>query len=498
VAMIDVSGLLWFSILLPIAIALPVYYLAIRNVKACVAVIVLSLLPMLYFSLYSLATNTVLIDKALTFTISIYGYEYEFPGKILLMPFNALFAFTICLVGILVVIFSIPYMIHRAEELNFSLSIFYLTYPIYIITMAGVVTATNLLMIYLFFELSLISSFFQILYYGYGDRVRIAFMYLVWTHIGTVLMLIGFVMMILYGHVIDAPLYTGYAPTFNNTTLAMVLILIGLLIKMAALGVHMWLPYVHAEAPTPLSALLSPVFVGLGGYVIIAIILPYGFIAKWKNILMAYAIATALYGAFTALVQKDIKRLLAYSTISQMGYMLLAISTANAWGLVGAGLHYIAHGLGKAILFMSAGYLILFLHTRDITKLGGLYAYHAPLAISSIIGFLNLVGILTIGMIAEITIIVAFAKSVPLWNFGYVLGLVAMLVATAVYAFYTIKVIFFGPPKVREMPVRDGKYYLTLVPIALTAFLSILLLVPPFSSIVWENMFTAINTFIRW
>jgi len=479
--------MIWASLLLPFLLSPLAGYLSLRRRDAeAVIVILASLAPLGVLSMISVFGGARISDVGPSMF-------YGFPGNLIITPFNGLFVMTIFLVGSLVAVFSVPYMEHRAEELGVSNSVFYFTYPIFVASMCGVVTSESLITIYVFFEISLISSLFQVLYYGYGDRVRISLMYLVWTHVGALLMLIGFIMLLLRGTTV-APMYLGHP--IEVPEIAAYLILLGSLIKMASLGVHMWLPYVHAEAPTPLSALLSPVLVGLGGYVIIAVLVAGGAVSKLANILMAYAILTGIYGALMAYVQTDIKRLLAYSTISQMGYMLLAISTMSKLGLTGAALHYLAHGLGKAVLFMSAGYLILYLRTRDLGKMGGLYAAHAPLSIFAIIGFLNLVGILTVGMIAELAIVFAVAEVVPLSNFWYYVGVAAMLISSAVYAFNTIRVAFFGPPKSTQSVPRDFRWYLTITPIGALAVASLLFLAPPLSTTMWRTVYNIASSLV--
>jgi NADH-quinone oxidoreductase subunit M len=401
-------------------------------------------------------------------------------------PFNGVFAFTVALVGIFVALYSPPYMEHRSHELDRDSSIFYLTYGFFVGGLAGAFVAANLIMVYVFIEIALIASLFQVLYYGYGDRVRITVMYLVWSHLGALLILAGFLLLYLKG-VYYVPLLADLKYLGADQT-AFLLILIGSLIKMAALGVHIWLPYVHAEAPTPLSALLSPVLVGIGGYLIASVamyVVPKD--AEWVKWLIYYAIATAIYGGLMAFLQKDIKRLFAYSTVSQMGYLLLGVALFNPHGYTAAALFYLSHGLGKAILFMTAGYFIMHLHTRDIEKMGGLYGWRPELAGAAIVGFLNLAGILTIGMVSEIVLTVAYAKYFK-GHYVYYIPYAVMLLITGVYAFNTIRVVFFGPHKRED----KGPVDIALVSIVVVAFLSVLLFLPPFSNTLTDNLYRTV------
>ncbi|MFZ8841190.1 MAG: complex I subunit 5 family protein, partial [Pyrobaculum sp.] len=406
-------------------------------------------------------------------------------------PFNGVFAFTVALVGIFVALYSPPYMEHRSHELGRDTSIFYLTYGFFLGGLAGAFVAANLIMVYVFIEIALIASLFQVLYYGYGDRVRITVMYLVWSHLGALLVLAGFLLLYLKG-VYYVPLLADLKYLGADHT-AFLLILIGSLIKMAALGVHMWLPYVHAEAPTPLSALLSPVLVGIGGYLIASVAMYVKPNDEWVKWLVYYAIATAIYGGLMAFLQKDIKRLFAYSTVSQMGYLLLGVALFNPHGYTAAALLYLSHGLGKAVLFMTAGYFIMHLHTRDIEKMGGLYGWRPELAGAAIVGFLNLAGILTVGMVSEIVLTVAYAKYFA-QDYMYYIPYAVVLLITGIYAFNTIRVGFFGPHKREDR----GPVDIALVSIVVVAFLSVLLFLPPFSSALADNIYKTIDAAGLW
>ncbi len=468
---------LYASVLLPLVLALVAYVAARRSTQIAAYISAVALLPLLAVSSFSLFGGVSYFGSVAPGLWSIFSLYLE--------PFNAAFVFTVALVGVMVAIFSSPYMEHRAEELGVKNTIFYLTYGFFVGGLAGAFMARNLFGIYIFIEVALIASLFQVLYYGYGDRARITIMYLVWSHVAALLMLAGFIVLYLNGvtTVPIAPTAAGALPA-SVLYLALLLVLLGSFIKMATLGVHMWLPYVHAEAPTPLSALLSPVLVGFGGYVIAVVAVPL-MPRSWFPALTWYGIATAIYGGMMAYVQKDIKRLFAYSTVSQMGYMVLALSLHNVYGLTAAALIYISHGLGKAVLFMTAGYFIMHLHTRDIDKMGGLYGYNSALAGAAIVGFLNLAGILTIGMISEISLAVALVKTyLGVEYIELYIAFAAMLVVTGIYAFTTIRNVFFGPPKIGGAGPHDA----ALVAIVATALLSVLLFLPPMSSSIWTNI----------
>ncbi len=465
-----------FSVLIPMALSLVAYTAAKRSPYLAGYISAVALLPLLVISAYSVFGDVEFREG--TFQ----GFDVT---AFRITPFNGVFAFTVALVGIFVALYSPPYMEHRSHELGRDTSIFYLTYGFFLGGLAGAFVAANLIMVYVFIEIALIASLFQVLYYGYGDRVKITIMYLVWSHVGALLALAGFLLLYLRG-VYYVPLLADLRYLGADQT-AFLLILVGSLIKMATLGVHMWLPYVHAEAPTPLSALLSPVLVGIGGYLIAAVAMYVVPSAEWVRWLVYYAIATAVYGGLMAFLQKDIKRLFAYSTVSQMGYLLLGVALFNPHGYTAAALFYLSHGLGKAVLFMTAGYFIMYLHTRDIGKMGGLYGWRPELAGAAVVGFLNLAGILTVGMVAEIVLTVAYAKYFT-QDYIYYIPYAVVLLITGIYAFNTIRVVFFGPHKREDR----GPVDIALVSIVVVAFLSVLLFLPPFSSALADNIYKTI------
>jgi NADH-quinone oxidoreductase subunit M len=470
------------SILIPMALSLAAYAAARRSSYFAGYISAVALMPLLLISAYSVFTDWEFAEG------SFQGFDIT---AFKMTPFNGVFAFTVALVGIFVALYSPPYMEHRSHELGRDSSIFYLTYGFFVGGLAGAFVAANLIMVYVFIEIALIASLFQVLYYGYGDRVRITVMYLVWSHLGALLILAGFLLLYLKG-VYYVPLLADLEHLGADQT-AFLLILIGSLIKMAALGVHMWLPYVHAEAPTPLSALLSPVLVGIGGYLIASVAMYVKPNDEWVKWLVYYAIATAIYGGLMAFLQKDIKRLFAYSTVSQMGYLLLGVALFNPHGYTAAALLYLSHGLGKAVLFMTAGYFIMHLHTRDIEKMGGLYGWRPELAGAAIVGFLNLAGILTVGMVSEIVLTVAYAKYFA-QGYMYYIPYAVVLLITGIYAFNTIRVVFFGPHKREDR----GPVDIALVSIVVVAFLSVLLFLPPFSSALADNIYKTIDAAGLW
>ncbi len=404
----------------------------------------------------------------------------------------------IALVTGLVAIYSVPYMRHRFEEMEHEgvkapgWGAYFMMYTMFAAAMLGTVMTTNTVEFYLFLELTLIPSFLLIAFYGYGDRVRIAILYMLWTQMGAVLFLIGALAL---GFNVGFDFYDPATGRFmlgfgdeglagGLATAVLAAMTIGLLVKMAVFGVHIWLPYAHAEAPTPISALLSPNLIGIGGVMLLRIVytaFPSGF-SSMAPILLFWAVATMIYGGFMALQQTDFKRLLAYSSVSQMGYMMLGLASISVYGFAGMILHYLVHAYGKAILFLTAGILITMLHgLRSIPRMGGLAAKMPVTAALALIGFMNITGIPPMpGLWSEYLLVrgaVEYVFSRGVLEFVALGGglLLAIGLSTA-YSFLTMKRIFYGslPDHLKEARDAGGSLTLPLVALAAAGLLTFL------------------------
>ncbi len=432
------------------------------------------------------------------------------------------FAVTIYLICTAVALYSVPYMKHRIFEqegvaveqtvtvegteekeagpkenarTNSRFGLYFALYMLYSAGMLGVVLATNLIELYFFFEFMLLPSYFLIAEFGYGARGRISMMYLLWTHIGALLMLLSFLAIgtltsnfVFLGQGAMTPLQVEAEIVGGLVPWIVFGIVVGLFVKLSAVGLHIWLPYAHAEAPTPISALLSPAMIGIGGYIIIrmlTLLLPNSYLQIGLS-LSIWGVLTMFYGGIMALAQDDLKRLFAYSSISQMGYIIFGIGTATYLGVGGAAFQFVSHGTGKAVLFMVAGLIIVQAGgLRSIKRMGGLSMKLPVAAVCAMIGFLGLMGFPeTNGFQSEWLI---FGGGLQLgsspgpyqmtWLVVSILAVISTIV-TASYALWTMKRVFFGQLPVELSKVKEGSYYM-LAPIIFLAAVTILLGVFP-------------------
>lgn len=417
-----------------------------------------------------------------------YAWTGQFGGfGFALDGLSAPFAIMIYVLSTILVLYSRPYMTHRFEEMaggsastaaiNRQSGLYFALYLVFAMGMLGTVLATNLIQFYVFFEVMLIPGFFLVSMWGDGPRRKIGLMFLFWTHVGAVVLLLGFLMIGLSVGSFDfADISEGAIPP-DIVLLSAVAISIGLGVKLAVFMFHIWLPWVHGAAPTPISALLSPAMIGIGAYGIFRLIvefLPATFseMAIWFHI---WGLVTMLYGGAMALMQDDIKRLFAYSSISQMGYILFGIGSFSVLGMAGAEMMYITHALGKGLLFMTAGILIVRAGTRSISKLGGLAGKMPITAVCAVIGALTIMGVPpTSGFMGEwilfygaLETAIEEGSTVRAVTFG--LGLVAT-VLTMSYILWMLKRVFFGKTPVHLERVREAGWHMTAPMMVLAGF----------------------------
>ena len=217
--------------------------------------------------------------------------------------------------------------------------------------------------------------------------------------------------------------------------------------------------------------------IGIGAYGVFRLIiefLPQTY-ADLSIVLTIWGVATMFYGGAMALMQDDFKRLLAYSSISQMGYLLFGLGSLSAYGLAGTEMMYISHALGKGLLFMTAGVLIVNVGTRSISKLGGLAGKMPITAVCAVIGALTIMGVPpTSGFMGEWMLFygaleTAIEEGNDLRSVMFALGLVAT-VLTMSYMLWMLKRVFFGKLPENLSNVKDGSWYMLAPMMVLAGF----------------------------
>ncbi len=364
-------------------------------------------------------------------------------------------ALTVAFLCTVISLYSMSYMRHES-----GLGVYFTLYLLYEAGMIGTVYAANLALFFLFYELMLIPSWALIAVWGTGDKERIALKYFIFTEAGALSLLAGIATTRALTGTFDmfevaSRIYGIQPPILIAVAVA---ILIGFFVKMALFPLHTWLPDAHAEAPTPISALLSPAMIGIGGYASIRVLYTcfptllefWGF----TTVLSILALVTMVYGGLMAYTQDDIKRLLAYSSISQMGYMFFGVASLSAIGLLGAVLIYVSHGLCKATLFMVSGVLSHETGTRRISDLSGLASKMPLTTLAAVMGFLGIAGVPPLlGFWGELYIFLGSiytamraTEGLDLVRLAITILAIASAILTAGYGLWTIKRVFFGRP----------------------------------------------------
>jgi NADH-quinone oxidoreductase subunit M len=386
-------------------------------------------------------------------------------------------------------VYSMPYMKHRlqvmySEEKKNQYSLYFVNYLLFAVGLVGVALSTNLIELYLFVELVLIPSYLLIGLFGYIDKERIALMYFIWNHVGAFVFLAG-ILLVYFG---SSSFEIAAMPVLRNNPIAywvVFLILVGWLIKMATFGFHVWLPFAHGEHPTSIAAIIA-IIVGLGNYIIVRLLVGqlFNVFQFFALPLMVLAVITMFYAGYSTMVQDDVKRLYAWSTIGQTAYSLLGIGSLTLLGVTGGIFYFVSHTLGKCILFSTAGILLSQTGTRDIKEMGGLARKMPVTAIICLGGTLILSAVPpSSGFQAEWIMFTGIFTKGTTASISY--GVVAVLglietIFTVAYTFWPVRRIFFGRLPGALENVKEAPLTMTLPLLSLVAISFLIGIYPEF------------------
>ena len=374
----------------------------------------------------------------------------------------------IALVSTLSCLYSIKYMEKESNQASY-----YANLLLFMTGMIGVIFSINLIQFYLFWELMLIPSYLLIAQWGTSRRrLTIGFKYFIFTHMGALFMLLGILSIFSYTmtfNLLELPMKAAAIPPAMRATI-FILLLLGFFVKMAAFPLHTWLPDAHSEAPTPISAMLSGLMIKSGAYGIGRILISIlgDRMIQASDYLLTLALITIVYGGLMALAQDDIKRLLAYSSISQMGYIIFGFGTVSTLGIMGSLLHIINHAICKSLLFMCAGSLIHQTGTRSIRRMSGLISKMPITGVACLIGVFSLTGTPPLNAFWSEWMIFAggLASGKAVFTF---IG-VASTVITAGYLLWFAWRVFFGPVPKAMADVEESSTSLLAPMIVLMLF----------------------------
>ena len=352
--------------------------------------------------------------------------------------------------------------------------------------MIGAFVALNLVLFYVFWELMLIPMYFIIGIWGGERRIYAAVKFFIYTAVGSLLMLIG-IIYIYYVHYRQFGFYSfDYGDLFR-----IVLSVKEQLILFAAFGLafaikvpmfpfHTWLPDAHVEAPTAGSVILAGILLKMGTYGFLRFAMPLFPLATQAAApyIMALAVVGIIYGALVAMVQKDVKKLIAYSSVSHLGYVMLGLFAFNLQGIQGGLIQMINHGLSTGALFLLVGVIYERRHTRLISEFGGLAKVMPWYAAVFMIVTLSSIGLPGLnGFIGEFLVLigaansayVGYLKDLNYWHFIFVILAATGMIWGAVYMLWMYQRVFFNKltnPKNFSLPdlnLREAVIFVLLL-----------------------------------
>jgi NADH-quinone oxidoreductase subunit M len=325
--------------------------------------------------------------------------------------------------------------------------------------MLGVFLATDLVLFFLFWELTLVPMYFLIGMWGGERRVYAAIKFFIFTMSGSVLMLLAILYMGLQAGTFYLPDLIANREIFAGAQLWLFLAFAAAFaVKVPMWPFHTWLPDAHVEAPTAGSVILAGVMLKMGTYGFMRYNLPLFpqttiQAAPWIAVL---AVIGILYGAFVSYAQRDMKKLVAYSSVSHLGFVMLGIFALNPLGLSGAILQSVNHGLSTGALFLIVGMLYERRHTREMAAFGGVWKVMPLLGALALIVTLSSAGLPGLnGFVGEFTILMGAFGSEAIGGGGaasaWITGVATLgVILAAVYLLFLFEKVFLGPVKHEE------------------------------------------------
>ena len=332
------------------------------------------------------------------------------------------------------------------DQITFKHAEYYALFLLFETGIIGVFTSLNLILFYLFWEIVLIPMFFFIGIWGGPRRKYASLKFLIFTYSGSAVMLFGFLALYAWtgASSFDYSVLAARIPALGIVPQLVVAVttFVGFAVKLPIFPLHTWLPDAHVEAPAPVSVLLAGLLLKMGGYGLIRYILllfPSTIHILWPYF-TTIGLVTMIYGASVALVAKDIKRMIALTSVNHMGYVLLGAFTATIAGVSGAVFQMFSHGLAVGMLFLMSGYIHEHTGTRNIDELKGLRGKMpqtvsllvlASMAAMAVPGFANFISeYLVIQGALSVSYLFAVAIVAPALTVGYFLWMLRRVIMT--------------------------------------------------------------------
>ena len=363
---------------------------------------------------------------------------------------------TVNLMAFFIAIYSINYMERFTSKWKF-----YTLFLLMVAGMNGVVITGDMFNLFVFLEIASVASYALVAFGTERHELEAAFKYTVMSTVGSLFVLLGIVFLYSYTSTLnmaDMANILAQKSASNITIMVSVLFIMGFGLKAALVPFHAWLPDAHPSAPAPISAMLSGVLIkSLGVYTLCRVFYNIiGINSSLSLILMVLGTLSMVLGVFLAIGQWDFKRLLAYHSISQIGYVILGIGLGTPLGMIGGLFHLFNHSVFKSLLFLNSGAVEYATGTRDLQKMGGLMTKMPITGTTSLVASMSIAGIPPFnGFWSKLIIIIACVQANRL---GYAFWAVLASILTLASFMKVMKYAFFGKlrekwNKVEEVPV---------------------------------------------
>ncbi|MFC1551506.1 complex I subunit 5 family protein [Candidatus Latescibacterota bacterium] len=384
------------------------------------------------------------------------------------------FHLIVAIISFLVVLYSLEYMRRYTGVVKY-----YCLLMLMIAGMNGVIASGDLFNIFVFLEIASISSYALVAFGIESEELEASFKYLVLGGIASSFILFGIALTYsITGTLNLAHIGQVFEGGVSGSMVKLIsaLFIMGFGLKTALMPFHAWLPDAHPSAPAPISAMLSGLLIkALGVYCLIRIFFNvFGFGQSFSTIFITLGMLSMIGGALLAAGQDDFKRLLAYSSISQMGYIIFAVGIGTPLAIIGGLLHLLNHAFFKSLLFLCSGAVNYATGTRDLNKLGGLWTKMPVTSATCAIGSLSISGIPPLGgFFSKLIIVIATVQAYDtLGSAAYWLAGVTVLVSfvTLLYFVKLLKMAFFGPLPAKLANVKEVPVLMWSVLVILTVF----------------------------
>ena len=476
-----------FLIIIPLLAAFLITLISGKKDNWAIVLSILAVISLLALSLFSFFTT-----GNDTFIYEMSGWKIPLTICLVQDAFSTFMLVIANLIALTSLMFSVTYIRHIATEGAWK---YYALFMLLITGMNGVIATGDIFNLYVFMEIALFSTYALVAFGGKAEEYEAAFKYAVMGSISSSLILLGIGILYSATSTLTMANIAAILPTINPQVASGVgaIFLAGFGLKAAIMPFHAWLPDAHSSAPAPISAMLSGVLIkSLGIYVIIRFF--YNIMGAPQIFLTIFLILgsiSIIMASYLALGQWDLKRLLAYSSISQIGFILLGIGIGSRLAILGAVFHILNHAIFKSLLFYNSGAVEMALGTRDLRKMGNLSEALPVTSSTSMIASLSISGLPPFnGFFSKLIIIIAAVQA------NYIVYAIIAVIGSLLTLAYFMKVQrygFRGENKIEkpEVGVSRGMKSAMII-LAVLCLLSSALIIPGIREVTLDPVVTVI------